>query len=75
MLGTKADAEDAVQDAWLRWHETQRTELQSEDAWLVRIISVAAQGRKKAIAGSPNQSCDGYQLNLYSEYKNEVIIE
>src|SRR5438093_1280008 len=29
MLGTRADAEDVVQDAWLRWHGSEQAGLQS----------------------------------------------
>jgi RNA polymerase sigma-70 factor (ECF subfamily) len=39
MLGTRADAEDVVQDAWLRWHGSGREALQSEEAWLVTVTT------------------------------------
>ena len=29
MLGTRADAEDVVQDAWLRWHQSERADRDS----------------------------------------------
>ena len=35
MLGVRADAEDVVQDAWLRWHGSDRAVVQSPEAWLV----------------------------------------
>jgi RNA polymerase sigma-70 factor (ECF subfamily) len=35
MLGTRADAEDVVQEAWLRWQGTQQSSVQSMEAWLV----------------------------------------
>ncbi len=35
MLGTRADAEDVVQEAWLRWQGTERSQVQSMEAWLV----------------------------------------
>ncbi|HEX7112979.1 MAG TPA: RNA polymerase sigma-70 factor [Mizugakiibacter sp.] len=35
MLGTRADAEDAVQDAWLRWRQADPTAIQDPEAWLV----------------------------------------
>lgn len=39
MLGTRADAEDVVQDAWLRWHDSDREAVQSPEAWLVTITT------------------------------------
>jgi len=39
MLGIRADAEDVVQDAWLRWHRTDRAALQSAEAWLVTVVT------------------------------------
>ncbi len=35
MLGSVGDAEDAVQDTWLRWHRTDRSVIQTPEAWLV----------------------------------------
>ncbi|GAB4061398.1 RNA polymerase sigma-70 factor [Uliginosibacterium sediminicola] len=39
MLGTRADAEDLVQDAWLRWHAADTAALQSAEAWLVTVTT------------------------------------
>jgi RNA polymerase sigma-70 factor (ECF subfamily) len=39
MLGSRADADDAVQDAWLRWHGTRVEEIRSPQAWLVTTIT------------------------------------
>lgn len=35
MLGTRADAEDVLQDTWLRWRQTDRSAVQDVEAWLV----------------------------------------
>ena len=35
MLGTLGDAEDAVQDTYLRWHRTDRAAVRTPQAWLV----------------------------------------
>ncbi|WP_406569006.1 sigma factor, partial [Burkholderia cenocepacia] len=32
MLGTVAEAEDVVQDAWLRWHEADRGSIDNAEA-------------------------------------------
>jgi RNA polymerase sigma-70 factor (ECF subfamily) len=39
MLGTRADAEDVVQDAWLRWNAADQAQLQSAEAWLVTVTT------------------------------------
>jgi RNA polymerase sigma-70 factor (ECF subfamily) len=39
MLGTRADAEDVVQDAWLRWHGSEQEAVQSAEAWLVTVTT------------------------------------
>lgn len=35
LLGSRSDAEDVVQDAWLRWHQTDRSTIRDVEAWLV----------------------------------------
>lgn len=39
MLGSSAEAEDVVQDTWLRWRESAHDDLESADAWLVTIAT------------------------------------
>jgi RNA polymerase sigma-70 factor (ECF subfamily) len=39
MLGVRADSEDVVQDAWLRWHGSAQDGLQSAEAWLVTVTT------------------------------------
>jgi len=39
MLGSVAEAEDVVQDAWLRWHEAVRSDIVSTEAWLVSVTT------------------------------------
>lgn len=39
MLGSHADAEDAVQDVWLRWRATAKDDIRDATAWLVRVCS------------------------------------
>lgn len=39
MLGTVAEAEELVQDVWLRWHEADTAELDSAEAWLVTVTT------------------------------------
>ncbi|MGY0487968.1 RNA polymerase sigma factor SigJ [Streptomyces sp. WG-D5] len=39
MLGRVADAEDVVQDAWLRWSRAERAEVREPRAYLVRVTT------------------------------------
>jgi RNA polymerase sigma-70 factor, ECF subfamily len=48
MLGTRADAEDVLQDAWLRWSSTDQDVLQSKEAWLVTVVTRLALDRLRA---------------------------
>jgi len=48
MLGTSAEAEDVVQDAWLRWHEAPHGALDSAEAWLVAVTTRLAIDRLRA---------------------------
>jgi RNA polymerase sigma-70 factor (ECF subfamily) len=45
MLGSVADAEDVVQDTWLRWSATDRADVADPRAYLVRIASRLALDR------------------------------
>jgi RNA polymerase sigma-70 factor (ECF subfamily) len=48
MLGTRADADDVVQDAWLRWHGTDQAAVRSAEAWLVTTVTRLALDRLRA---------------------------
>lgn len=39
MLGSRSEAEDVVQDAWLRWRQVDRGEVRSVPAFLSRIVT------------------------------------
>lgn len=39
MLGSVADAEDVVQEAFIRWHAAKRTEIANAEAFLVRTVT------------------------------------
>jgi RNA polymerase sigma-70 factor (ECF subfamily) len=39
MLGSRTDAEDVLQDAYLRWHRGASEELRSAEAWLVTTVT------------------------------------
>lgn len=48
MLGSVAEAEDVVQDAWLRWHEAAQDSIDNAEAWLVTITTRIAIDRLRA---------------------------
>ena len=45
MLGTPADAEDVLHDAWLRWHAQDTAALDDPQAWLVTVTTRLALDR------------------------------
>lgn len=48
MLGSVAEAEDIVQDAWLRWHGAAREEIGNAEAWLVAVTTRISIDRLRA---------------------------
>ena len=48
MLGVRADAEDVLQDAWLRWSAADQGALQSAEAWLVTVVTRLSIDRLRA---------------------------
>lgn len=61
MLGSTADAEDVLQDAWLRWNESDTEGLRSAEAWLVTIVTRLAIDRLRA-ARSEREVYPGFWL-------------
>lgn len=39
MLGTRDDAEDILQEAYIRWHKADAGEIETPEAWLVTVVS------------------------------------
>ncbi len=50
MLGTRADAEDIVQEAYLRWHKADADEIETPEAWLVTITTRLSIDRLRVLA-------------------------
>ncbi|MGW6896721.1 RNA polymerase sigma-70 factor [Streptomyces sp. NBC_01718] len=48
LLGTAADAEDAVQDAWIKWSSADRSQVADPKAYLTRIASNLALERLRS---------------------------
>lgn len=49
MLGSAADAEDVLQETWLRWAEVDPAEVRDERAYLVRITTRLALNRLRTV--------------------------
>lgn len=48
MLGSRGDAEDVVQDAYLRWHQAEADAIRTPEAWLVTVVTRLALDRLRA---------------------------
>jgi RNA polymerase sigma-70 factor (TIGR02957 family) len=49
MLGATAEAEDIVQEAWLRWNEADHAALENPEAWLVTVTTRLSIDRLRAL--------------------------
>ena len=49
MLGSRAEAEDVVQDAYIRWHQSDRSSIRNPEAWLVSATTRLAIDRLRAL--------------------------
>ncbi|MEV4344586.1 sigma-70 family RNA polymerase sigma factor [Actinoplanes sp. NPDC049596] len=68
LLGSATDAEDAVQDTYLRWHAADRRHIEVPEAWLTKVLTNvsldrlrSAQSRRERAAGDwlPEPLLDG----------------
>jgi RNA polymerase sigma-70 factor (TIGR02957 family) len=50
LLGSAADAEDVVQETWLRWSGADRADVREPRAYLVRIVTRQALNRLRTVA-------------------------
>jgi RNA polymerase sigma-70 factor (TIGR02957 family) len=50
MLGSAVDAEDVVQETWLRWVDVDQSEVRDPRSYLVRIVTRKALDRLRALA-------------------------
>jgi len=50
MLGSAADAEDVVQETWLRWSEVDRAQVRDPRAYLVRAVTRQSLNRIRTLA-------------------------
>jgi RNA polymerase sigma-70 factor (TIGR02957 family) len=50
MLGSAADAEDVLQEAWLRWAEVDHSQVRDPRAYLVRVVTRQALNRLRTLS-------------------------
>jgi RNA polymerase sigma factor (sigma-70 family) len=48
MLGSRAEAEDVVQDAWLKWHAADIADMRQPAAWLTTVVTRLSIDRLRA---------------------------
>src|SRR5262245_62867139 len=51
MLGSRAEAEDIVQEAYVRWHQADGDTVRNAEAWLVTTATRLAIDRLRALKG------------------------
>ncbi|MBU6488463.1 MAG: sigma-70 family RNA polymerase sigma factor, partial [Burkholderiales bacterium] len=59
MLGSRAEAEDVVQDAWLKWHAAARDELRTPLAWLTTVTTRLAIDRIRRLQSEQTARASG----------------
>ncbi|MEU0947760.1 RNA polymerase sigma-70 factor [Streptomyces canus] len=52
MLGSASDAEDVLQESWLRWADVDRSQVREPRAYLVRIVTRQALNRLRTLSRS-----------------------
>ncbi|MCK2215770.1 RNA polymerase sigma-70 factor [Actinomadura sp. ATCC 31491] len=71
LLGSAGDAEDAVQDTYLRWHAADRQRIETPEAWLTKVLTniclnrlTSARARRETYVGQwlPEPVLDGDRM-------------
>ncbi|MEU1408898.1 RNA polymerase sigma-70 factor [Streptomyces sp. NPDC005728] len=52
MLGSAADAEDVLQESWLRWADVDHTQVRDARAYLIRVVTRQALNRLRTLSRS-----------------------
>jgi DNA-directed RNA polymerase specialized sigma24 family protein len=50
MLGTRDDAEDILQEAYIRWHKADADEIETPEAWLVTVVTRLSIDRQRKVS-------------------------
>src|ERR1700691_546023 len=57
MLGSAADAEDVLQESWLRWAEVDHSQVRDPRAYLIRVVTRQALNRLRTLSRSREEYC------------------
>ncbi|MGH2883238.1 MAG: sigma-70 family RNA polymerase sigma factor [Solirubrobacteraceae bacterium] len=80
MLGSTAEADDAVQEAWLRLSRSYAAEIQNMGGWLTTVVSRICLDMLRARQGRREELVDEWSeepvVSLYAEYdpENQALI-
>jgi RNA polymerase sigma-70 factor (ECF subfamily) len=55
MLGSAADAEDVLQESWLRWADVDQSQVRDSRAYLIRIVTRQSLNRLRTVSRSREQ--------------------
>jgi RNA polymerase sigma-70 factor (ECF subfamily) len=55
MLGSAADAEDVIQETWLRWADVDQAEVRDPRTYLVRMVTRPALNRLRSVSRRPEE--------------------
>jgi DNA-directed RNA polymerase specialized sigma24 family protein len=50
MLGSAADAEDVLQEAWLRWADVDQSQVRDPRAYLIRVVTRQALNQMRTLS-------------------------
>ena len=50
MLGSAADAEDVVQESWLRWADVDQSQVREPRVYLIRVVTRQALNRLRTLS-------------------------
>lgn len=67
ILDSRADAEDVVQDAWLRWCCVELAEIANSEAFLTTVITRLALDRRRAVVRRREVACATFLAEIGEE--------
>src|SRR5262245_9901874 len=81
MLGSRAEAEDAVQEAWLRLSGTGKTELENLRGWLTTVVSrvcldlLRSRKARREASEATDETAVETELSVESSTEQQALID